>query len=104
MALSPLPMPGKRFVIGVPYAWLFVFFLLPFLILLYISFVDMGSDISPFKPICDPVFGVLSLKYENYLSIFRTEEGAPRCRTLCVHDVRLLTSYALLTPVLFRAT
>ncbi|MDO8275025.1 MAG: putrescine ABC transporter permease PotH, partial [Serpentinimonas sp.] len=33
-------MPGRRFVIGVPYAWLLIFFLLPFLILLYISFVD----------------------------------------------------------------
>jgi hypothetical protein len=30
-----------------------VFFLLPFLILLYISFVDMGNDIHPFKPIWD---------------------------------------------------
>ena len=38
-------MPGKRFVIGVPYVWLTVFFFLPFLILLYISFVDMGNDI-----------------------------------------------------------
>ena len=46
-----IPVPGKRFVIGVPYVWLFVFFLLPFLILLYISFVDMGNDIDPFKPI-----------------------------------------------------
>lgn len=31
------PVPGRRFVIGVPYAWLLVFFFLPFLILLYIS-------------------------------------------------------------------
>ena len=84
MAASSLPIPGKRFVIGVPYVWLFVFFFLPFLILLYISFVDMGGDISPFKPIWDPETGVLSLKYENYLSIFRTEEGAPLFQTLYV--------------------
>lgn len=87
MALSSIPMPGKRFVIGVPYVWLFVFFLLPFLILLYISFVDMGSDISPFKPIWDPISGVLSLKYENYLSIFRTAEGAPLFRTLYIRPI-----------------
>ena len=31
-----------------------LFFLLPFLILLYISFVDMGNGIDPFKPIWDP--------------------------------------------------
>ena len=43
MARFVFPMPGKRFVIGVPYVWLFVFFFLPFLILFYISFVDMGD-------------------------------------------------------------
>lgn len=100
MALSSLPIPGKRFVIGVPYTWLFVFFLLPFLILLYISFVDMGSDISPFKPIWDPVSGVLHLKYENYLSIFRTEEGAPLFQTLYVEAYVRSIWYALVTAVL----
>ena len=100
MALSSLPIPGKRFVIGVPYAWLFVFFLLPFLILMYISFVDMGSDISPFKPIWDPVSGVLHLKYENYLSIFRTEEGAPWFQTLYVEAYIRSIWYALVTAIL----
>ena len=84
MASSLIPVPGKRFVIGVPYVWLIVFFFLPFLILLYISFVDMGDSISPFKPLWDPVTGVLQLKYENYLSIFRMEEGAPLFKTLYV--------------------
>ena len=96
MAIN-LPMPGKRFVIGVPYVWLIVFFFLPFLILLYISFVDMGGDISPFKPIWDPVAGVLSIKYENYLSIFRTEEGAPLFRTLYVDAYIRSIGYALAT-------
>ena len=100
MALSSLPIPGKRFVIGVPYTWLFVFFLLPFLILTYISFVDMGSDISPFKPIWDPVSGVLHLKYENYLSIFRTEEGAPWFETLYVEAYIRSIWYALVTAIL----
>jgi putrescine transport system permease protein len=100
MALSSLPIPGKRFVIGVPYTWLFVFFLLPFLILMYISFVDMGSDISPFKPIWDPVSGVLHLKYENYLSIFRTEEGAPWFQTLYVEAYIRSIWYALVTAIL----
>ena len=100
MALSSLPMPGKRFVIGVPYTWLFVFFLLPFLILMYISFVDMGADISPFKPIWDPVSGVLHLKYENYLSIFRTEEGAPWFQTLYVEAYVRSIWYALVTAIL----
>ena len=76
MAQLSLSMPGRRLVIGVPYAWLVVFFLLPFLILLYISFVDMGSDIHPFKPIWDSTTGLLKLKYENYWSIFRSSELA----------------------------
>jgi putrescine transport system permease protein len=60
---------GRRTVIGIPFTWLFIFFFLPFLILLYISFVDMGNSIHPFKPLWDPETGVLSLKYENYWSI-----------------------------------
>jgi len=94
---SRIPFPGKRFVIGVPFVWLIVFFFLPFLILLYISFVDMGGDISPFKPIWDPVSGILSLKYENYLAIFRTEEGAPLFRTLYVDAYIRSIGYALAT-------
>ncbi|MFN3738648.1 ABC transporter permease [Hydrogenophaga sp.] len=100
MASSPLPVPGKRFVIGVPYAWLIVFFFLPFLILLYISFVDMGGDISPFKPLWDPDTGVLRLKYENYLSIFREAEGAPLFKTLYVDAYLRSIWYALCTALL----
>ncbi len=67
---------GREFVIGLPFSWLAVFFLLPFLILAYISFVDMGNDIHPFKPLWDSATGVVNLKYENYVSIFRAEGGA----------------------------
>jgi len=97
---SFVPVPGKRFVIGVPYAWLLLFFFLPFLILLYISFVDMGSDIHPFKPIWDPETGVLRLKYENYLSIFRASEGAELFRTLYVDAYLRSIGYALVTALL----
>ena len=67
---------GREFVIGLPFSWLAVFFFLPFLILAYISFVEMGNDIHPFKPLWDSASGVLNLKYENYSSIFRAEGGA----------------------------
>jgi putrescine transport system permease protein len=86
MASSALPVPGKRFVIGVPYVWLLVFFFLPFLILLYISFVDMGESIHPFKPLWDPVTGILSLKYENYWSIFRDGEDGALFKTIYIED------------------
>ena len=96
---APLPVPGKRFVIGVPYAWLFVFFFLPFLILLYISFVDMGNDIHPFKPLWDPETGILKLKYENYWTIFRSEGGA-LFQTLYVDAYLRSIWYALCTALL----
>jgi len=92
-------MPGKRFVIGVPYVWLFVFFFLPFLILLYISFVDMGESIHPFKPIWDTETGLLSLKYENYTSIFKSEEGG-WFQTLYIEAYLRSIWYALCTAIL----
>ncbi|MBU4322555.1 MAG: ABC transporter permease, partial [Gammaproteobacteria bacterium] len=97
---SNIPMPGKRFVIGVPYVWLFVFFLLPFLILLYISFVDQGESINPFKPIWDPVTGILSLKYENYWTIFRDVEGGGLFQTIYIEAYLRSIWYALWTAVL----
>ncbi|MFN7120961.1 MAG: ABC transporter permease [Hydrogenophaga sp.] len=98
MATSNL-MPGKRFVIGVPYVWLFVFFFLPFLILLYISFVDMGESINPFKPIWDSQTGLLSLKYENYWTIFR-DEGGVLFKTIYIEAYLRSIWYALWTAVL----
>lgn len=92
-------LPGRRFVIGVPYGWLLVFFLLPFLILLYISFVDMGGDIHPFKPIWDHETGILKLKYENYTSIYRNEDGV-LFQTLYVEAYLRSIWYALCTAVL----
>ncbi len=100
MAKLSIPMPGRRFVIGVPYTWLVLFFFLPFLILLYISFVDMGNDIAPFKPIWDSETGLLKLKYENYLSIFRTSDGGPLFQTIYTEAYLRSIWYALCTAVL----
>ena len=100
MAVPSLPFPGKRFVIGVPYVWLILFFFLPFLILVYISFVDMGNDIHPFKPIWDAQTGVLKLKYENYWSIFRSVEGGPLFQTLYIEAYLRSLWYAFCTAVL----
>jgi putrescine transport system permease protein len=94
------PVPGKRFVIGVPYTWLFVFFFLPFLILVYISFVDMGSDIHPFKPLWDTSTGVLKLKYENYISIFRSGDDGVLFQTLYIEAYLRSLWYAFSTAVL----
>ncbi len=98
--LADLWVPGRRFVIGLPFAWLAVFFLLPFFILLYISFVDMGSDIHPFKALWDSDAGVLRLKYENYFSIFRPTEGGALFQTVYVDAYLRSIGYALCTGLL----
>jgi len=100
MAKLKLTLPGRRFVIGVPSVWLVVFFMLPFLILLYISFVDMGNDISPFKPIWDSETGLLKLKYENYYSIFQSSDGGGLFQTIYIEAYVRSIWYALCTAVL----
>lgn len=96
-----IKLPGRRFVIGVPYTWLLIFFLMPFLILLYISFVDMGNDISPFKPIWDSSTGLLHLKYENYWTIFRAEDGGGGLfQTIYIEAYVRSVLYALATALL----
>ncbi|MDR7377775.1 putrescine transport system permease protein [Rhodoferax ferrireducens] len=64
-------LPGARFVIGLPYLWLVVFFVVPFLILVRISVTDMGNGVDPFAPLITAADGVwhILLKYHNYLSI-----------------------------------
>lgn len=66
---------GKRFIIGVPFVWLLLFFVVPFLILLRMSVTDMGNGVDPFAPVLESIDGILriSLKYQNYRSIL---EGA----------------------------
>ena len=100
MATFSFPVPGKRFVIGVPYLWLILFFFLPFLILLYISFVDMGNDSSPFKPIWDAEAGLLKLKYANYGSIFRSGDEGLLFKTIYIEAYLRSIWYALCTAVL----
>ena len=69
---------GRRFVITVPYVWLLVFFVVPFLILLRISVTDMGNGVDPFAPLVQAADGILriSLNYQTYLSIFQVTDEA----------------------------
>lgn len=95
--------PGRRFVIAVPYAWLLVFFVLPFLILLRISVTDMGSGVDPFSPLIEAASGSwhIMLKHDNYLSIF--SDGAQGTGgfggTIYVEAYKTSLKYALLTTL-----
>ena len=95
--------PGRRFVIGLPYLWLIVFFVIPFLILLRISVTDMGNGVDPFAPLLDSASGTwhLILKYDNYLSIFSNrEQGAAWENTVYLDAYKTSLKYAFLTTLL----
>jgi putrescine transport system permease protein len=97
--------PGRRFVIAVPYLWLVVFFVLPFLILLRISVTDMGNGVDPFAPLIDAASGAwhLILKYDNYASIFRNPEGGASAgwgNTLYLDAYKTSLKYAFFTTLL----
>jgi len=94
--------PGRRFVIGVPYVWLLLFFVLPFLILLRISVTDMGSGVDPFAPLIESVSGSwhVLLRYGNYVSIFHDAgQGAASGwgNTIYMEAYKTSLKYALLT-------
>ena len=64
---------GRSLVIGTPYVWLLVFFLLPFLIVLRISFAEMDgarvSDLFTFSN--NELF--MKLKLQNFLTILQDD-------------------------------
>ena len=91
--------PGRRFVIGVPYVWLLLFFVLPFLILLRISVTDMGGGVDPFAPLIDTSGDAwrLMLEFKNYISIFSDGVDGP---TIYVEAYKASLKYAALTTFL----
>jgi putrescine transport system permease protein len=66
---------GRRLVIGVPYAWLTLAFLLPFLIVLRLSFTEMDPATGPFGSLLTYADGFVNLKVKlaNY-SFIATDE------------------------------
>ncbi|MFC3873944.1 ABC transporter permease subunit [Neisseria musculi] len=68
--------PGQRVVVAVPYIWLLVLFLVPFAIVLKISFAEQEIAIPPYSPLIttDPDMGRMNiaLSYQNYSDIFQT--------------------------------
>jgi putrescine transport system permease protein len=60
---------GRNLVIGIPYAWLLVFFMLPFLIVFKISVSEMdGVRFKDLITVADGVVG-FSVKFSNYVFI-----------------------------------
>jgi putrescine transport system permease protein len=66
-------LPHPRWaVISVPYAWMLVFFAIPFLIVLKISFSELAIAMPPYTPILQFVDEAVSLKLNlsNYIGLF----------------------------------
>ncbi len=103
--MKTLLLAGRRLVIGVPYVWLLLFFVLPFLILLRISVTDMGSGIDPFAALVDTSGESwrLVLQLQNYISIFSDEQagaGASSGPTIYVAAFQTSLRFAALTTLL----
>ncbi len=65
---------GRHFVIGVPFVWLFMFFLLPFIIVLKISFAEAELAIPPYTDIYTWADNQLSLVINLGNYIFLSED------------------------------
>ena len=66
-------LPGSRWaVISVPYVWLLLFFAIPFLIVLKISFAKLAIAQPPYTPILQVVQDevLLKLNLTNYMVLF----------------------------------
>jgi putrescine transport system permease protein len=64
---------GRRLVIGVPYLWLLLFFLVPFAIVLKIAFSEVRLAIPPYAPLWEWVSGgmlELRLNFANFRYLF----------------------------------
>lgn len=70
-------LPGARWlVIAAPYLWLLLFFAIPFLIVLRISFAEQAISSPPYSALLDYKDGVLTLKFtlQNYLALVRDNQ------------------------------
>jgi putrescine transport system permease protein len=63
---------GRRLVLGVPMAWLILLFLLPFLIVLKLSFSQERLTIPPYAPLLEWIHGLPHpvLHFSNYAFLF----------------------------------
>ena len=73
---------GRRVVIGVPYVWLTLFFLIPFVIVLKIAFSEVRIAIPPYAPLWEWVSdGMVELRL-NFAN-FRSKCQEPFLHSRC---------------------
>jgi putrescine transport system permease protein len=91
MNLARFVPKGRHLVIGFPFIWLAILFLVPFLIVLRISLTEMGDGSNPFGTLMTYVDGVLIFKFKlaSYLFIAKDD--------LYVHTYWSSLKYAFIT-------
>ena len=71
--LSKVGVSGRGLVVALPYLWLLLFFVVPFVIVLKISFSDVDLAIPPYKPLLEWVGKnslAIKLNFNNYAFLF----------------------------------
>ena len=71
--LSKVGVSGRGLVVALPYLWLLLFFVIPFVIVLKISFSDVDLAIPPYKPLLEWVGKnslAIKLDFNNYAFLF----------------------------------
>src|ERR1022692_1704784 len=64
---------GRGLVVALPYVWLLLFFVVPFVIVLKISFSDIDLAIPPYKPLLEWVGKnslAIKVNFNNYAFLF----------------------------------
>jgi putrescine transport system permease protein len=71
--LARLRISGRGLVVALPYVWLLLFFVIPFVIVLKISFSDIDLAIPPYKPLFEWLGKhtlAVKLNFDNYAFLF----------------------------------
>src|SRR5208282_2494064 len=71
--LQRIGISGRGLVVALPYLWLMLFFVVPFVIVLKISFSDIDLAIPPYKPLLEWIGkNALAIKvnFNNYAFLF----------------------------------
>src|SRR5271155_6093255 len=71
--LSKVGISGRGLVVTLPYLWLLLFFVIPFVIVLKISFSDVDLAIPPYKPLLEWIGKnslAIKLDFNNYAFLF----------------------------------
>src|ERR1700743_3275131 len=71
--LGRVGITGRGLVVALPYLWLLLFFVVPFVIVLKISFSDIDLAIPPYKPLLEWVGKsslAIKVNFNNYAFLF----------------------------------